>query len=107
MNRKVKAIVLSAFVLPGLGQLVLGRKVKGGIMILLDNIFILGALFVALRAMGKLMLAGRSSAPDPEKILQAIQQDSPAARWLLAGFIVVWLYGIVDAVLDKETVNTH
>jgi hypothetical protein len=71
-------------------------------MILLDNIFILGALFTALRAAGKLMLAGRGGTPDPEKLLQAMQQDAPYARWLLAGFLLLWFYGVVDAAFAKE-----
>lgn len=101
MNRKLKGILLSALVLPGLGQLFLGHKVKGGVMILLDNVFILGALFTTLRAMGKFLLAGRGQAPDTERLLQLVQQDSPYARWLLGGFLLVWAYGVVDAALDK------
>lgn len=101
MSSKIKALALSALVLPGLGQLYLGRRVKGGVMIFLDNLFILGALFVALRSAGKLMLAGKKGAVDPEQLLAAIQADNPYARWLLGGFMVLWVYGVVDAALDK------
>ena len=100
MKKRIKCMALSAFVLPGLGQLCHGRRLKGGVMILLDNIFILGALFIALRSAGKLMLAGRGGL-DAEKVLGGIQADAPYARWMLGGFLLLWVYGVVDAAIDK------
>lgn len=103
MGNKIKCVALSALVLPGLGQLYRGSRVKGGVMILLDNIFILGAIFVALRSAGKVMLAGQQgNAMDAEQMLAAIQADAPYAKWLLGGFLVLWVYGVVDAVFAKE-----
>ena len=101
MKRKIKCVALSAFVLPGLGQLCLGRRVKGGVMILLDNVFILAALFIALRSVGKMMLAGRGQGIDAEKLLAGVRVDAPYATWVLGGFLVLWVYGVVDAALDK------
>ena len=100
MGKKIKCMALSAFVLPGLGQLCLGRRVKGGVMILLDNVFILAGLFIALRSVGKLMLAGKVGL-DGAKVLAGIQTDAPYARWMLGGFLLLWIYGVVDAALDK------
>lgn len=100
MSKKLKCIALSAFVLPGLGQLYMGRRVKGGAMIMLDNLFILGALFIALRSAGKLMLA-KTGQVGAEQVLAAIQADAPYARWVLGGFLILWAYGVVDAALDK------
>lgn len=102
MRNKIKCVALSALVLPGLGQLYRGSRVKGGVMILLDNVFILGAIFVALRSAGKVMLAGQGKVMDPEQMLAAIQADAPYAKWLLGGFLVLWVYGVVDAVFAKE-----
>ena len=101
MVKRIKCVALSAFVLPGLGQICLGRRVKGGVMILLDNIFILAALYIALRSAGKLMLAGRNGALDAEKVLEGVRVDSPYALWVLGGFMLLWVYGVVDAALDK------
>lgn len=100
MKNRIKCVALSAFVLPGLGQLCHGRRLKGGVMILLDNVFILAALFVALRSAGKLM-AGRVGALNTEKVLAGIQADAPYARWMLGGFMLLWVYGVVDAAFDK------
>ena len=102
MNKRIKCVALSAFVLPGLGQLCHGRRLKGGLMVLLDNVFILGALFIALRSAGKLMLAGsKGGTLDAEKVLAGIQTDAPYARWMLGAFLLLWVYGVVDAALDK------
>lgn len=100
MNQKIKCIALSALVLPGLGQLYRGRKVKGGVMLLLDNIFILAALFIALRSAGKFLLAGKTGL-EADKVLAAVQVDAPYARYVLLGFLALWVYGVVDAALDK------
>jgi len=101
MVNRIKCVALSALVLPGLGQLYRGCRVKGGVMILLDNIFLLGGLFIGLRSAGKLMVAGREGGLTPEQVVAAIQLDAPYAKWLLGGFMVVWAYGVVDAVFHK------
>ena len=105
MKKRIKCVALSALVLPGLGQLCLGRRLKGGVMILLDNVFILAALYIAARSAGKLMLAGVGGAIKPEKVLAAVQVDAPYARWVLGAFLVLWVYGVVDAALDKGSGN--
>jgi hypothetical protein len=101
MNKKIKSVALSALVLPGLGQLYLGRRVKGGVMILLDNLFILAGLFIGLRSAGKLMLASKVGTVDPEQVLAGIKADNPYATWVLGGFLVLWVYGVVDALMDQ------
>jgi hypothetical protein len=101
MAIKLKCIALSAFVLPGLGQLCRGRRVKGGALIMLDNLFILGGLFIALRSAGKLLAAKAGGGVGAENLLAAIQTDAPYARWVLGGFLILWVYGVVDAALDK------
>ncbi|HBA88699.1 MAG TPA: hypothetical protein DCZ75_12180 [Geobacter sp.] len=102
MGNKLKCVALSALVLPGLGQLYRGSRVKGGILILLDNVFILGALFVALRSAGKLMLAAQQGTLKPEQVLTAIKTDNPWASWLLGGFMVLWVYSVIEAVMHKD-----
>jgi hypothetical protein len=101
MGNRLKYAALSAFVLPGLGQLSMGRRLKGWVMIALDNIFILAALFIALRSAAKLMLAKGSHGIGAEAVLAGIQSDAPYARWVLGAFLVLWIYGVVDALLDR------
>ena len=102
MHQNIKAALLSAFLLPGLGQLAKGDRVKGGIFILLVNIFLLGALFMLLRGMGPVLLAAKTGGtPDVIKTIETIRQSSPEVRWLLWGFGFLWLVGVIDAAISK------
>jgi hypothetical protein len=103
MKKNIKAALLSAFVLPGLGQLYKGDKVKGGIMIVLVNIFLLVALFLVLQGMGKLLVtANLSGMAAAEQVLEGLKGKSPAVRIIMAAFFVLWAYGVADALLNKE-----
>ncbi|HEX8960947.1 MAG TPA: hypothetical protein VF775_05195 [Geobacteraceae bacterium] len=103
MKKNIKAALLSAFVLPGLGQFYRGDRVKGGILIALVNVFLLAALFLVLKGMGELLvtakLSGMSAA---ERVIEGLKEKSPAVRALLAAFFALWAYGVVDALLHKE-----
>ena len=57
MNKKLTALLLSGLVLPGLGQLYLGRKMVGGIIVVLVNLVLIMALFVLLRGLSPLIAA--------------------------------------------------
>ena len=103
MKIHVKAALLSAFVLPGLGQLYKGEKVKGVIIIVLVNIFLLLALLMVLRELAPLILSAKMSGEfDASKVLEHLQTGGPTARLLLAGFWGLWLYGFIDAALGKK-----
>lgn len=103
MRFHVKAALLSAFVLPGLGQLYKRDKVKGGVLIVLVNVFLLAALFVVMRGMGQLLLTARfSGVADTVQILDDLKHNSPAARWLLTVFSALWAYGVIDALLARD-----
>ena len=104
MRKNIKAALLSALVLPGLGQLYKGNKLKGVLLISLVNVFLLIALAYVLKGAGRIFVStGTGEKPDIARILTDLQQDTPGARWLLAGFFIVWAYGFVDALLDNPT----
>jgi TM2 domain-containing membrane protein YozV len=103
MKIHLKAALLSAFILPGLGQLYKGEKVKGVIIIVLVNIFLLLALILVLREMAPLILSAQVSGEyDAGKVLEHLQTAGPTARLLLAAFSGLWLYGLIDAALGKK-----
>ena len=98
MQLHLKAALLSAFVLPGLGQLYKKDRVKGIVLLVLVNIFLICALFFVLQGMGQLLLGVKlSGAPDAARILETLQVRYPTVRWLLTGFLVLWAYGVADA----------
>jgi hypothetical protein len=104
MKLNFKAALLSGFVLPGLGQLRSGRKVKGAILLSLVNLFFLCTLFTVLRAAGKIFAASADPAEiDPAALLERVRSENPMGKWLIAGFVVLWAYGFFDALLHRPT----
>jgi TM2 domain-containing membrane protein YozV len=107
MRTNIKAALLSALILPGLGQLYKGEKVKGGLILLLVNMFLLAALFFVMKGMGSFLLTAKvSGAGEALKVLETVKQSSPQVGWLMTGFIVLWIAAIVDALLAKPPQDT-
>ena len=96
-------MLLNALVLPGLGQLYLGSKLKGIVIILLVNLFLLLALFMLLKAASPLiaaqMVSGRIS---PDELLSGLESIAGYGRSLLAAFILVWGYALFDIVTHRN-----
>lgn len=103
MKLNVKAALLSAFVLPGLGQVVRGERVKGLILIALANIFLLAALVLVLKGMGPVLLEAKlAGGADPNAVSRKLAAGAPAARALLACFAALWCFAVVDALVDRR-----
>jgi TM2 domain-containing membrane protein YozV len=97
MTRKNTALLLTALILPGLGQLYLGRKVSGIALIMLVNLLMLLGLFVLLKALSPVIAAQAvSGGISPAEIQTALQGASGLGKALLAGFVLVWLYSVFD-----------
>lgn len=98
MRINIKPLLLSAFLLPGIGQLYKGEKIKGAVFLILVNIFLLAALFIVLKKMGSFLLTARVSGPqEAMQLLESITASSPEIGWLLAGFALLWGIAVVDA----------
>ena len=101
MNRKLTALLLSALVLPGLGQLYLGRKMVGGIILVLVNLVIILALFVLLRGLSPVIasqIAGGAVSITPTEVMKALDGATGFGKAVLAAFFVVWTFSIVDVI---------
>lgn len=99
MNKKLTAVLLSALVLPGLGQLYLGRKVVGGIILVLVNLVLLLALFVLLRGLSPVIAAhigGGAVGITQTEVLKALDGASGFGKAVLAAFGVLWLFSVAD-----------
>lgn len=98
MKNHIKAALLSAFVLPGMGQLYRGRALKGGILLLLMTVLILAALIVSGLVLRDVLPVPRpGGAPDGA----ALRRWLPQILTLGGAFCVIWLYSVVDALLDR------
>jgi hypothetical protein len=103
MTLHIKAMLLSAFLLPGIGQLYKGEKLKGAVFLVLVNMFLLAALFLVMKKMGSFLLTARVAGPEEAlKLLDTITRSSPEIGWLLAGFTLLWGFAVVDAAIVKK-----
>ena len=104
MNKKISALLLSALVLPGLGQLYLGRKVIGVILIILVNFILLLSLFVLLRGLSPLIaaqIAGGAISITPTEVMKSLDNTSGFGKAVLAAFFLVWMFSVVDILRAK------
>lgn len=105
MNKKLTALLLSAFVLPGLGQLYLGRKVIGGIIIVLVNVVLILALFVLLRGLSPVIaskIAGGAISITPAEVMKALDGATGFGKAVLAAFFLLWTLSVVDILRFRE-----
>jgi len=97
MNRKRTALLLNALVLPGLGQLYLGRKTTGTAVIMLVNLLLLLALFVLMKGLAPVIAARAvSGSISAREIHDALHGVAGFGKALLAGFALLWVFSIVD-----------
>lgn len=104
MNKKITALLLSTLLLPGLGQLYLGRKIMGGILLVLVNLVLLLALFVLLRGLSPVIaaqIAGDAISITPSDVMKALDGAKGFGKAVLAAFFLVWAFSIADILKSK------
>jgi len=102
-KRKWIALLLSAFVLPGMGQLYLGRKVKGIVIIFIINLLILLALFVLIKGLSPMIAAKIASGTiDTNELLAQLYSVSGFGKSLLVAFVLVWCFSLIDIFRDNR-----
>jgi len=103
MNRKTRALLLTTLVLPGLGQLYLGRKISGIILILLTNLLLLLALALVLKGVTPIIGAQLSTGTiKPEDILAGLDSVAGYGRALLISLALLWVYAAVDVLVKRD-----
>lgn len=99
MKRPMIALLLNALLLPGMGQFYLGRKTKGIALIIAVNLLLFPALFLIMKIASPIIGAQLTGAPlTAPQILAAVQPYATWAKLLLAAFLALWGYGVVDLV---------
>ncbi len=102
MKKKTRALLLTAFVLPGLGQLYLGRKGAGLCLVMLVNLLLLLAFFLLLKGSAPLLAAKLAPGTiKPSDISAGFASLAGYGKALLAAFALVWGYAITD-ILVKD-----
>ncbi len=100
MKRAYTAPLCSAFVLPGLGQILNQDIRKGlGLMAAVFALLILGAVQLYLLLSTALQdAAGRGLSS--ETVLEQLRASDFTGLWVLGGvFALIWIYAVVDAFL--------
>jgi hypothetical protein len=94
------ALVLSALVLPGLGQIYLGRRALGAVLILATTVAVVAFVGAIAVAASHLDLA---AVTDPEEVRRLLPDLYRQAAWgfrVATGLLVAsWVTGIIDALL--------
>lgn len=105
MNKKLTALLLSTLVLPGLGQLYLGRKAVGGILLVIVNLLLLLSLFVLMKGLSPIIaskIAGGAISITPTEVMTALDSVKGFGKGVLAAFFLVWTVSIVDILRYKK-----
>ena len=101
MKKAIFSSLCSAFVIPGLGQ-ILNHEVKKGLF-LLSAVFILfvGGCIKLAFIITSITASTSSTGVDPQRFLQAIEAENLGSLWLLVVlFAVIWIYSVIDAFLS-------
>jgi hypothetical protein len=98
MKKAILSSLCSAFVIPGLGQ-ILNHEIKKGLL-LLSAVFILfvGGCIKLAFIITSIMARTSSMGGDPQRFLQAIEAENLGSLWILVAlFALIWVYSVIDA----------
>ena len=108
MKKSIISPLCSAFIIPGMGQL-LNHNIKKGLIILgiVFVLFIAGTVKLALM-INYLVKEQRTARPDADVILQRFQDvDLSVLFYLIIAFGVVWIYSVWDAYLVGKRIDNE
>ncbi|MEW6185141.1 MAG: hypothetical protein AB1585_05305 [Thermodesulfobacteriota bacterium] len=103
MKKVILAPLLSAFILPGLGQVINGQVRKAGLLIAAVSLLFLALFFKVLYDLNKVFLSlpmeeqGKASPNLPEVAQTLSGQDKTVLIVLLLLLTGIWIYGVWDA----------
>ena len=108
----VAALILSALVLPGLGQLVTGRLAKGALMSAVPLLWLPLAAIKVGRDLYKILppLSQKASEGGTVTFADVQASLSPMAGdlwWLLAPLVAVWLWSLIDSIVFLQKQKTE
>lgn len=98
------ALLLSALVLPGLGQLLTGRLLKGALMAGGVTLWLPVALFKLFRDLEKVLpdliqLADDGGRPGLAEMQAALQPLSGGMTWIFLPLMVIWFWSFSDSLI--------
>ncbi|MFP4086319.1 MAG: hypothetical protein ACLFUL_05955 [Desulfobacteraceae bacterium] len=97
MKKAIASPLCSAFVIPGLGQIINADLKKG--IILLCGVFLLFVLGIIklVRLIHAVFPPAEISSAPPEILNRLRAEDLSVLWYILAAFAILWLYSVIDA----------
>lgn len=114
MKKVISSTLLSAFVFPGLGQLNNRQYVKGGIMVAIVLLSLIGFFIKLYQDVVRVLSLTHQTEITSDLITQLtiqVQQENAALiQKLIVFLLIIWIYGIIDAFIygskiDREKIN--
>ena len=106
MKKAIAAPLCSAFIIPGLGQ-VLNKDVKKGLLLLggVFLLFIIGIIKMV-QLVKAILKPGNLETLSPDEMMAIIRMEDPSLLWvILAVFAALWLYSVIDAFLKGRKID--
>ena len=104
MKRSIKAALISGLVFPGLGQIIIGAKKRGWVIVAVTMTSFVVLVNQALQRANELVnqLMANNPTPDMEDISRLAEQstqfsNSPLLNTLLIIIFFCWIFGTIDA----------
>ena len=103
MARKSVAVLLSALVFPGFGQVYKGEVKKGVFLIvsasLLVAVYLLGLIILYSYSYANLLATSAPEAITPEQLRQLllVVLTKPMSLFILGLLLATWIFGVIDA----------
>lgn len=99
-----QALALSVVILPGLGQLLTGRKIRGAMMALAAALWLPAALLKLFKDLGSTLPALSQRAVDGEQLrfcdLQAAMHPlADGLLWVFLPLLIVWFWTLSDSII--------
>jgi hypothetical protein len=106
MKKAVLSPLCSAFVIPGMGQ-VLNQHLRKGVFILATVFVLFVASIVKLyQIINTVFMSAGADNPGSLSIMDRFKGEDLSILWLLlAAFAILWLYSIIDAFLIGKKID--
>ncbi len=101
MKKAILSPLCSAFVIPGMGQ-ILNQQLKKGVL-MLASVFLFLVIFIyyLYGLIDQVLRAGDLKSGDPVSlVMNTVSKDALPLRLMALAFALLWLYSIVDAFLE-------
>ncbi len=101
MKKKIVSPLLSAFVIPGLGQITNGQAIKGSILLGSVTFVLILTFFSIFQTLYAALIAIPNPQPNAELVVSLMEKVQEGDGTLLTvcgiAFSILWLYSVIDA----------